>query len=153
VKVETPKPESKTYKIETVDEQGLSNLLAQSSERTRVISFWATWCTPCIVEISMLDAVARIHTDVEFILVNVDHPAVLQRRVIPFIKERQLSTATLYHLVSDDPSTSLAKVVPNWPESIPVTLIKDKTGLTIERFDKNIHRNELEAALKRASHY
>ena len=100
----------------------------------------------------MLDAVAAVRDDIEVVLVNVDHPAVLERRVIPFIKERRLKRSNLYHVSSQDPNTTLNSVVPNWPDSIPVTLIKGKDGKTLEKFNTSITRIQLEAALERASH-
>lgn len=142
----------KTNKITTVNEVGLDNLLKSKPDTLQVISFWATWCTPCIVEIVLLNALATIHKEVDFILVNIDHPSMLERRVVPFLRERQLNQVTLYHLDHPDPNVALGEVVPNWPDSIPVTFIKDKTGIIRDQFNTNISREQLEEALERASH-
>ena len=88
--------------------------------------------------------------DIEVVLVNVDHPSILDRRVIPFIKERQLKRTELYHLASDDPNVSLKAVVPDWPDAIPVTLIKGKDGKTLKQFNASITREQLVAALEPA---
>ena len=151
--LEATKENSATHKLTQINEAALAELIVEPSDRMRVLSFWATWCSPCVVEVTMLDALAHVREDVEFVLINIDHPSVTQNRVIPFIKKNQLSKATLYQLNDPDPNLALSRVVPDWPDSIPVTLIQDKKGITRERFDSNVHREQLEAALGRASHY
>jgi len=147
------RPPANTNTLTIIGEAELSALLTKPAGRRQVISFWATWCTPCVVEVVLLNALAIVHKDIDFILVNIDHPSMLERRVAPFLRERRLSEAKLYHLDSNDPNVSLAKLVPNWPDSIPVTLIKDEAGQTREQFNTNVTRKQLEEALERASHY
>ena len=53
---------------------GGSFFLSDSLERNNrpiVLSFFATWCVPCRVEIPKLDSLKNVYTDIDFYLINV----------------------------------------------------------------------------------
>lgn len=58
-----------------VDAAGVRKLAAAGSGYTVVVSFWATWCAPCVKELPELAALARERKDLRFVSVSIDDEA------------------------------------------------------------------------------
>ena len=60
--------------IEIVDFDGLYGKIDLSVDKTYVINFWATWCTPCVKELPYFEEVNKQSKDnnTEVILVSLD---------------------------------------------------------------------------------
>src|SRR5690606_11046313 len=62
--------------LEEIDEAGIATLLANDSEKLRLINVWATWCGPCVIEYPDLVLVHRMFMgrDFEFVSISADRP-------------------------------------------------------------------------------
>jgi thiol-disulfide isomerase/thioredoxin len=67
-----PAPEFSLPRIVATDTLGDNVSLADSRGKVTVIDFWATWCGPCLKALPKLDALARRHTDVVVLAINID---------------------------------------------------------------------------------
>lgn len=132
--------------VTPLDESGLRVLLANDEGSMRVVNFWATWCEPCVDELAALATVAHVRTDVSFVLVSVDLPEDATR-VRAFAAARALSLP-LFHLRADDAPTVLARVVADWPDVIPVTVVIEPGGAVRARFDGALDAPALTDALR-----
>lgn len=119
-----------------------------SSFRNRkvvVMSFFATWCPPCKMEMPHLQKLSTKYAkkDVVFLAVSVDAPGTDLR---PFIKEYRLTFPVLHD------TKGLAAKAYN-VEAIPLLVIVDKKGRIIERregFEPGMERavsQKIDAAL------
>ena len=97
----------------------------------------------------MLLEVAEEHDDVELTLVSLDLSSV-SHKVVAFIRKHELGGVPNLQLLDPDPLSSLRRMVPDWPDAIPVTLVVAPTGKLHERFAGLVERSELEASLDRA---
>ncbi len=81
-----------------------------------IMNFWATWCTPCLIEIPSLVRLRRaFHAKgVELVLVNLDDNP--QKMVPPFLEKWQIDF-TVYH----DPSQRLSSVFD--VNALPLTVV------------------------------
>lgn len=131
--------------VTPLDAEGLVALLANPSDRLRVVNFWASWCGPCTDELPMLDALSRERPDVDVVLVNLDHPSD-GPWVAAFAGSIGL-TLPVRHLSVDDSRAVLRAVVPGWPDLVPVTLVAEPGGRVRARFDGQVERAALDAAL------
>ncbi|MFZ5476346.1 MAG: TlpA family protein disulfide reductase [Myxococcota bacterium] len=129
-----------------LDEPGLAALLANAGDAPLVVNFWATWCGPCVSELPELAAVAGEHPEVDFALIAVDERG-QGARVTEFLTTRDIRLPA-WHLTVDDPSATLARTVPRWPDLIPVTLILEPGGEVRRRFDGTFDGAALREALR-----
>ena len=114
-----------------------------------VLNFWATWCPPCVREMPEL---ARFYSEtsgrVELVSVSVDHPDTVEKRVVPFLKERQIPFR-VYVLREQSPSAVSAGLKLDWQAgAVPATFLLDKTGKVTQHWDEEVTAQELADALK-----
>lgn len=134
-----------------VDADGLRTFLTSSSERVRVINFWATWCPPCLAEMPMLRTFAIQHPELDVVMVNVDSSQLHDTRVRKVIAENALTDLPHIMLDTEDPNTMLREAVDAWPEQIPVTLVVGRDGVEVARFAEALDGQKLLQAVARSS--
>ena len=137
--------------IETYDYNSLEPLLHKIDNKTYVINFWATWCKPCVEELPGFEKLNKIYKDknVEVILVSLDFPNQVEKRVIPFINEHNLQSKVI--LMNDsDQNTWIPKISEKWSGSIPATLIYNRYSRKFyeQSFTYDLLQKELNKILK-----
>lgn len=122
--------------------------LNKNNDTTYIINFWATWCKPCVEELPHFE---RIHRDyqqrpVKVLLVSLDMVRHLETRLLPFLKQHQISS-TVFLL--NDPRSHLwiDKVDSGWSGSIPATLIYNRHRRKF--YEKAFTFSELNAEIKK----
>lgn len=88
-----------------------------------ILSFWATWCTPCLKELTVLQEVLpewQEELEVKLVAISVDDVR-SEHRVAPFVKGRGWDFAVYL-----DPNADLKRAM-NVP-SIPHTFLFDPSG-------------------------
>jgi thiol-disulfide isomerase/thioredoxin len=129
----------------------LAALLGEAPGHPRLIHFWATWCAPCVAELPTLRQIGQQRRDVEIVMVNVDVPALHDRRVRPMIAQQHLDG--LRHLLLDaaDPDAALRARVPGWKSEIPFSLLVDDEGHVLQTWATPLSPQALAAALDAAA--
>ncbi len=131
--------------VQVLDEAGLARLLDNGGDTVLVVNFWATWCGPCVQELTTLRTVAAEFPDARFALVSVDDPAGLPL-IAPFLRAQEIHLPA-YLLGVADASGALSRFVAAWPNLIPVTLVVEPGGLERTRFAGAVEAGALRAAL------
>ena len=123
--------------------------IIQKSDHPVIISFWATWCQPCIHEIPYFQETIKKYEEekVEFVLVSLDfkesYPAALES----FIRKRNFQ-ANFYWLNETNADQFCPKIDPKWNGSIPATLfINNKTNYR-KFYDRQLTPLQVEAEIK-----
>ncbi|MFK8103176.1 MAG: TlpA family protein disulfide reductase [Saprospiraceae bacterium] len=104
-----------------------------------IISFWATWCSPCKKE---LDAVADLYPewqekyDVEFLAITIDNARALPK-VGPMVDVKQWE----YTILSD--SKEELKRALNF-QTVPYTLVIDQKGNIVDKHSGYVAGDEYE---------
>ncbi len=136
------------YKLDIYDYDGFEGFLSKKDEKIYVINFWATWCAPCIKELPYFEELNEKYNseNVEVILVSLDFPKQYEKKLIPFIKERNLQSKVI---ALDDPKMNdwIPKVDEDWSGAIPATIIynKDKSQF----YERSFNLEELESELQK----
>jgi len=107
-----------------------------------VMTFWATWCTPCRELDPLLAQVLQEYTgrsDLVFLTLNTDED---ESRVLPFLEKHHIPGTILFADGLDD----LYNV-----QSLPTLIILDRTGKVsyrAEGFDPDTIVSELKGAIE-----
>jgi peroxiredoxin len=111
-----------------VDAGGLAALRTNGSGKFRLISFWATWCAPCVAEFDLFVTINRMyrHRDFELVMVSLNQPDE-EKRVLEFLKEHQASNRNLI-FGSTDREKLMNAFNPNWRGEVPYTVLIDPDG-------------------------
>jgi len=102
----------------------LQRLLRQPTDTVYVVSFWATWCGPCVKELPGFEQIHRAYAGkkVKVMLVSLDFAKDFTPKLLPFVRRRALQSA-LFWLDGPDPNVWIDAVEPRWGGSIPATLV------------------------------
>ncbi|WP_027078707.1 TlpA family protein disulfide reductase [Maribacter antarcticus] len=108
------------FNYEVKDLNGTSTMVEVGMGRVAFLSYWATWCPPCIAE---LPSIQKLHVDygdkMDFILLTNEDPAVVRR----FLEKQR------YKLPVYFPSITTPEVL--YETSIPTNYIIDASGKII----------------------
>ena len=113
--------------VKLIDSDELVILASRSDDTTYVINFWATWCSPCVKEIGYFEELHAAHRNrkLKVLLVSLDFPNQVDRRVIPFMKEKEISAPVM--LMTDlDYNAWIERIDTSWSGAIPATLIYNR---------------------------
>jgi thiol-disulfide isomerase/thioredoxin len=123
--------------------------LIQKSDHPVVVSFWATWCRPCIHEIPYMQETVKKYADknVELVLVSLDFKESYPSAVESFVKKNRYE-ASFYWLNETNADQFCPKIDPKWDGSIPATLfVNNKTGYR-KFYDRQLTPLQVEAEVK-----
>ncbi len=134
--------ESDRVEIVRIDKEGIIDITQKTNDTTYVINFWATWCSPCVKEIGYFEELHRKYaaSPLRVILVSLDFPNQVERRLIPFLIQKEITAQVL--LMTDlNYNGWIDSVDPSWSGSIPATLIYDQKERVF--LEKELSRDEL----------
>ena len=109
------------------------------SDTTYVVNFWATWCAPCVKELPAFDSITAAYseTKIKVILVSLDFKEDLAKKVIPFIKRKNILSEVVL-LDELNGNYFIPKVSNDWSGAIPATWIINTKKSVNRFFEKKI---------------
>ena len=111
------------------------------------VSFWGTWCIPCIKEMDVLSEFIEEYDDkVSVILINTDDPGKVGK-VKSFVNSKKYLKGDIYHIVMDY-NQKLSRRFNAQP--IPLSFIVENNNIIYRKRgfipgDENIFKKELDA--------
>lgn len=115
----------------------LKERLEKGKDTTFIVNFWATWCKPCVEELPIFNEL-RENEDkngnpLKVLLVSLDFRNDFEKKLLPFIKDRQIKKEVVL-LADADMNSWIPGVNKSWDGNIPVTwMISDGKEKFINR--------------------
>jgi len=116
---------------------------AALSGKVVVVNFWATWCVPCVQEIPGFNKVNRDYAAKGVVVLGVSMDEEGAALVRPFLKKHPMDYTVALGSETVSKQYGLG-------ESYPVTLVFDRTGKQLKRFEGFTSEAAIEAAVQQA---
>ncbi len=129
--------------MNTIEVEGVKNLLKNESENIRLINFWATWCGPCVAEYPDFIVLQRMYggRNFEFMSISLDKPA-KGASALKFLKKTHSSVAN-YHFIGEDTYDLIEAIDPDWNGAIPFTVMVEPGGKVVYKQQAEVDFLEL----------
>lgn len=132
------------------DAATLRDLRGGSTNKLRLVNFWATWCAPCVAEFDEFVTINRMyrHRDFEMVLVSLNRPDE-EPAVLEFLKKHQASNRNLLFAFADrDPLINAFN--PDWQGAVPYTVLLSSEGRVLHEELGSIDPLALKRAILKA---
>jgi peroxiredoxin len=128
IKKENEEWAKRPVEVEMIDENGIKDLIRNSSGKLRLINVWATWCGPCVTEFPDFIVINRMYRqrDFEFISISADEPS-KKEKVLAFLKQKNAANKN-YLFSIDDKYKLIEAIDPNWQGALPYTILVEPGG-------------------------
>ena len=113
------------------------------SGKVVVVNFWATWCVPCIAEIPGFNKLNQQLGGKGVVVLGVSMDEEGAERVRPFLKKHPMEYLVALGSEAVSKQYGLA-------ELLPVTIVFDRSGKQVKRFEGFISEDALQAAVQQA---
>jgi thiol-disulfide isomerase/thioredoxin len=117
-----------TAELDTIDAAGIARLVANDTDKLRVINVWATWCGPCVTEFPELVTMHRMYRNRDFELVTITADAPDNRDAALKFLNREHASMTNYIFDRDDPYALADALGVEWQGALPFTLVVKPGG-------------------------
>lgn len=150
IKEVTVEETAKITSVKTYNYNQLKPFLERNDDKIYVINFWATWCAPCVKELPYFEKINKDYAskNVEVLLVSLDFPKQVEKKLIPFINKKKLQSEVVFlNDVNED--VWIKAIDESWSGAIPATIIynKNKRKFYEQSFDYETLENELKTFL------
>ena len=95
-----------------------------SKDTLYIINFWASWCGPCIAELSEFNSLKARYADapVKVLMVSLDFKEDYPGKLARFVERKRITPEVVW-LSDTDPNVFIPKIDNSWQGSIPATVI------------------------------
>ena len=102
----------------------LEELFSKQDDTVRVFNFWATWCVPCVKELTNFETFNQEikGTSQLLYLVSLDDLNRSQSKLSNFLKKKNVMSKVMV-LDENNPNFYIDRIEPSWTGSIPATLV------------------------------
>lgn len=120
------------------DLAGKLHAISEWQGKVRVINFWATWCPPCLKEMPEFNAVQKQYAEIglQFIGIALDDNAPVKE----FISANKIDYPIL---LGEEQGIKLGRNLGNVTDTVPFTVIVDKSGTIVKTHMGEITRTKL----------
>jgi len=121
-------PAAPAWSLEAIDGRTVS-FHDQLARGPVVVSFWATWCKPCVEELPYFEQLQSeiAGKKVKIILVSLDFKKDIPTKLLQFVRDNHIQSDVIA-LADGRYNDWIEKVDPEWGGAIPITLVYGPKG-------------------------
>jgi peroxiredoxin len=137
------KIEAQPVRLDMASAADLKALRANSTGKTLLVSFWATWCGSCIHEFPDFEDTFRMYgvRDLELVTVAANMPD--EKNSVMRMLEKMHATSRNLLFASEDTAGLQAAFDPNWESAVPYTVLIAPDGKVLYRKQGSVDMLEL----------
>jgi peroxiredoxin len=117
------KIDAEPVRLEMASAGELKQLRSNPTGKLLLVSFWATWCGPCVHEFPEVEATYRMYRVREFDLVTVSTNMPDEKDSVLKMLEKQHASSRNLLFGSDDTYALQAAFDPKWQSAVPYTVL------------------------------
>jgi thiol-disulfide isomerase/thioredoxin len=114
--------------LEPIGVDAMKALRQNTTGKTLLVNFWATWCAPCVEEFPDLMNTWRMYRRRPFQLVTVAANYPDEEKAVRTFLEAQRASAKNYLPAGNDPSAMIQAFDPDWAGGLPYSVIIGPDG-------------------------
>lgn len=117
------KIEAQPVKLEMATAEELKKLRVNATDKMLLVSFWATWCGPCIHEFPDIQDTFRMYSvrDLDLVTVAANQPD--EKASVQRILDKMHATSRNLLFASEDTAAMQAAFDPSWQSAVPYTVL------------------------------
>jgi peroxiredoxin len=137
------KIESQPVRLDMASAAELKALRANSTGKTLLVSFWATWCGSCLHEFPDFEDTFRMYgvRDLELVTVAANMPD--EKATVLHVLEKMHATSRNLLFDSDDTAAMQAAFDPAWESAVPYTVLIAPHGKVLYQKQGSVDMLEL----------
>jgi len=114
---------NKPVEVIEADLDAIKEVLANKSDKYRLINVWATWCGPCVIEYPEFVTMQRMYGARDFEFVSISTDGLKKKdKALTFLKEKN-SAVKNYIYTEENKYPLIEAVDKNWSGSLPYTML------------------------------
>jgi len=137
------KIEAEPVRLEMASAEDLKKLRANPTGKLLLVSFWATWCGPCVHEFPDVETTWRMYRVRDFDLVTVSTNMPDEKEGVQKMLEKQHASSRNLLFASDDTYALQAAFDPAWKSAVPYTVLIAPGGKIVYQHQGDIDFLEL----------
>jgi len=137
------KIEAEPVHLEMAQAEDLKKLRANATDKLVLVSFWATWCGPCIHEFPDIETTYRMYRVRDFDLVTVSTNMPDEKADVLKMLEKQQASSRNLLFGAADPYALQAAFNPDWKTGVPYTVLLAPGGKILYEHQGDIDFLEL----------
>jgi peroxiredoxin len=128
---EMQKIEAEPVKVEMATADDLKKLRKNPTDKVVMVTFWATWCGPCITEFPDVETTWRMFRRRDFDLVTVAANYPDEKAGVTKVLQQQHASSRNLLFASEDTYAMQAAFEPKWEGGVPYTMVIAPGGRVI----------------------
>ena len=125
------KIEAEPVALEMASAEDLKKLRTNPTGKLLLVSFWATWCGPCLHEFPDMETTYRMYRVRDFELVTVSTNMPDEKADVMKMLEKQHASSRNLLFGSDDTYALQAAFNPKWKSAVPYTVLISPSGTIV----------------------